>query len=127
MYLIKLTAKCETTISPRTEMIVPGIVNEDNNSLYRLTEYPRTDYSFKGVLMTSSLLNLSRNVIPVRVVNVGEKARVIKEGEVLAACAPVTCINQNLQVTLAESSDTLIREILQSAELNPEQRSAVEG
>ena len=61
-----------------------------------------------------------------RVVNVGDKARVIKEGEVLATCAPVTCINQNFQATITESSDTLISEILHNAELNTEQRSAVE-
>ena len=34
-----------------------------------------------------------RNVVSVRVVNVGDKARVIKEGEVLATCAPITWIN----------------------------------
>ena len=55
-----------------------------------------------------------------------DKARDIKEGEVLATCAPVSCINRNLEATITESSDTLINEILQSAELNPEQRSAAE-
>ena len=76
--------------------------------------------------MTSSLVDLSRNVIPVRVVNVGDKARVIKEGDVLATCVPVICINRNLQATITESSDTLISKILQNAELNSEQRSATE-
>ena len=66
-------------------------------------------------------------MIPVRVINVSDKARVIKEDEVLATCAPVPCITRNLQATITQSSDTLISEILQSAELNPEQRSAVEG
>ena len=62
--------------------------------------------------MSSSLVDLSRNVIPEGVVNVGNKARAIKEGEVLATCAPFTCINRNLQATITESSATLISEIL---------------
>ena len=53
-------------------------------------------------------------MIPVRVVNEDDKARVIKESEVLAACVPVTCINRNLQATITESSDALISGILQS-------------
>ena len=76
--------------------------------------------------MASSLVDLSRNVIPVRVVNVGDKERVVKEGEVLATCAPVTCINRNLQATITLPSDTLINNILQCAELNTEKRSAAE-
>ena len=40
--------------------------------------------------MIASLFNLSKNVIPMRVVNVGGKAKVIMEGEVLAISAPVT-------------------------------------
>ena len=61
-----------------------------------------------------------------RVVNVCDKARDIKKGEVLGTCAPVNYINLNLQTIITESSDTLINEIIQSAELNPEQRSAAE-
>ena len=56
----------------------------------------------------------------------GDKERVIKEGEVLAICARVPCITRTLQATITESSDTLISEILQSAELSPDQRSAAE-
>ena len=76
--------------------------------------------------MASSLADLSRNGIPVRAVNVDDKARIIKEGEVLTTCAPVTYINRNLLVTITESSDALINEILQNAKLNLDQRSAVE-
>ena len=93
------------------QTIVPRIVNEDN-FCYGLIEYPSADNNFKRVLVASSLVDFLRNVTPERVVNVGDKARVLKEGEVLATCAPVTCINQNLQATITESSDTLISEIL---------------
>ena len=54
----QVTAKCETTMFPRTEIIVPGIINEEKIFRYRLIEYPSTDNSFKGVLMSSSLLDL---------------------------------------------------------------------
>ena len=33
----QVIAKCETTIPPRTETIIPGSVNEDNNFQYRLS------------------------------------------------------------------------------------------
>ena len=75
---------------------------------------------------TSLLGFIGALMIPVRVVNVDDKTRVIKEGEVLATCAPFTCINQSLQATIIKSSDALISEIFQNAELNPEQRSAAE-
>ncbi|GFT34843.1 retroviral aspartyl protease family protein [Nephila pilipes] len=79
----------------------------------------------RGVLVASSLVDLSRNVIPVRVANIiSDKAKVIKEGEVLATCTPVTCINRIFQATLSESSDSLINELIQSAELDDKQRSA---
>ena len=114
----QITAKCETTIPRRTETIIPGIANGDNNFCCGLIDYRSTDNNFIGVLVASSLVDVSRNVIPVRVINMSDKARVIKEGEMLAACAPVTCINRNLQSTIIESSDNLISKILQSAELD---------
>ena len=70
--------KCEITIHSRTETVVPGIVNEDNNFCYSLIEYPCTENSFKGVLVVSSFVDLSRNVIPMRIINVDDKARFIK-------------------------------------------------
>ena len=84
----QVTAKCETIISPRTETIIPRVVNKENNFCYGLT----ADNNFKGVLVVSSLVNLLRNVIMMRAVNVGDK--VSYEGkEVLVICAPVTSIN----------------------------------
>ena len=59
--------RCKTIIPPRTETIIPGIVIEDNNFHYGFIEYLSTNISFKEVVF-----NLSRNVMPVRVVNVGE-------------------------------------------------------
>ena len=42
--------------------------------------------------MASSFVDLSRNVVPVKVVNVGDGAKIMYKGEVLAVCAPVTFI-----------------------------------
>ena len=75
-------------------------------------------HGIKRVLMVSSFVDLSRNVIAMRVINVGDKVRTIKEGKVLATYIPVTCINQNCDVAVAQSSDALVSEILQSAKLN---------
>ncbi|GFT67263.1 retrovirus-related Pol polyprotein from transposon 412 [Nephila pilipes] len=106
-----IIAKSETTLPSQTETIVSGTLTEDNNFHYRLIEYPDTNNSNRGVLVASSLVDLSRNVIPVSVANIRDKAKVIKEAEVLATCTPVTSINRNFQATLYESSDSLISEL----------------
>ena len=121
----QVTAKCKTITPPRTETIISEIINEDSFR-YGFIEYRNNNNSFKGILLASLLVDLLRNVIPVRVVNVNDKARVIKEGEVLAICAPVTCINRNHQATMVESFDTTVSEILQNAELSAKQTSAAE-
>ena len=73
----QVTTKCHTTIPQRTETILPENANEDYNFRYELIEYPSTDNSLKGVLVASSLVDFSRNMIPVRVVNVADKAKVL--------------------------------------------------
>ncbi|GFS37938.1 retroviral aspartyl protease family protein [Nephila pilipes] len=91
-----------------------GVLTDDNNFHYGLIEYPDIDNGIRGVVVASSLVDLSRNVIPVRIANISDKTKVIKEGEVLATYTPVNCINRNFQLSLSESSDTLISKLLQS-------------
>ncbi|GFS93396.1 hypothetical protein TNCV_2627881 [Trichonephila clavipes] len=53
------------------------------------------DYSIKaGVLIASSVVDLSNSVIPVRMANISDRTRTIQEGEVIAAYAPVTCVDR---------------------------------
>ena len=53
--------------------VVPGIVHKNNSFRDRLIEYLRTDNSFKEVQVAPSFIDLQRNVILVKVVNVGNK------------------------------------------------------
>ncbi|GFU38513.1 retroviral aspartyl protease family protein [Nephila pilipes] len=118
-----IAVNSDSTLPPRTETIVSGILTKDNNFHYGLIEYPDTDNSIILVLVASSFVDISRNVIPVRMANISDRAKVTKEGEVLVTCTPMTCINRNFQAILSESSDTLISEFLQIAELDDKQKS----
>ncbi|GFU39253.1 hypothetical protein NPIL_406881 [Nephila pilipes] len=111
-----ITANSEITLPPRTETTVFGALTEDKTSI---TDYLNNQIltivleEYWWLLHSSTFL---RYVIPVRVANISHTAKVIKEGEVLATCTPVTCINRNFQDTLSESSDILISELLQNTE-----------
>ncbi|GFU97155.1 hypothetical protein TNCV_167381 [Trichonephila clavipes] len=76
-----------------TEIIVPGYIGNDvsfNSGLIGSAENKAN-----GLLIASTLVDLSRKTIPVRICNVTEKPRVFqKGGEVLATCSPVTCLQK---------------------------------
>lgn len=85
------------------------------------------------MLIVSSLGDLSRNTIPVRVANVSKNAKVIKKSEMLAVYTPTTCINSQLQSIYYSQSINynsacwlLKNKLLQITELNDEQRRAAE-
>ncbi|GFX07348.1 retrovirus-related Pol polyprotein from transposon 412 [Trichonephila clavipes] len=86
----QVTANENITIPPRTEIIVPGYIGNDvsfNSGLIGTAENKAN-----GLLIASTLVDLSRKTIPVRICNVTEKPRVFQKGEVLATCSPVTCV-----------------------------------
>ncbi|GFX79067.1 retrovirus-related Pol polyprotein from transposon 412 [Trichonephila clavipes] len=93
----------------------------------KLSLSPRTEYSLKaGVLIASSVVDLSNSVISVRITNISDKTRTIQEGEVIAACAPVTCVDRKCN-TQDHSSEDLVKDLLQNADLNEKQRCAARG
>ncbi|GFX76592.1 retrovirus-related Pol polyprotein from transposon 412 [Trichonephila clavipes] len=88
----QVTANENITIPPRTEIIVPGYIGNDvsfNSGLIGTAENKAN-----GLLIASTLVDLSRKTIPVRICNVTEKSRVFQKGEVLATCSPVTCLQK---------------------------------
>ncbi|GFV76926.1 retrovirus-related Pol polyprotein from transposon 412 [Trichonephila clavipes] len=88
----QVTANENITIPPRTEIIVPGYIGNDvsfNSGLIGSAENKAN-----GLLIASTLVDLSRKTIPVRICNVTEKSRVFQKGEVLATCSPVTCLQK---------------------------------
>ncbi|KAF8770191.1 Retrovirus-related Pol polyprotein like [Argiope bruennichi] len=81
-------------LSPRTECVIPGLVADNRKFRFGLMDYPDTGHARAGVLVASSVVDLSKSVIPVRVANISVKTKIIQKGEVLATCTPVTCIDR---------------------------------
>ncbi|GFV94669.1 retrovirus-related Pol polyprotein from transposon 17.6 [Trichonephila clavipes] len=120
----QVTANENITIPPRTEIIVPGYIGNDvsfNSGLIGSAENKAN-----GLLIASTLVDLSRKTIPVRICNVTEKPRVFQKGEVLATCSPVTCVCKSSSLLLANSPQQLTPDLLENAELSPEQKSSAE-
>ncbi|GFW63768.1 retrovirus-related Pol polyprotein from transposon 412 [Trichonephila clavipes] len=73
----RVTANENITIPPRTEIIVPGYIGNDvsfNSGLIGSAENKAN-----GLLIASTLVDLSRKTIPVRICNVTEKPRVFQK------------------------------------------------
>ncbi|GFY07046.1 retrovirus-related Pol polyprotein from transposon 412 [Trichonephila clavipes] len=108
----------------RTEIIVPGYIGNDvsfNSGLIGSAENKAN-----GLLIASTLVDLSRKTIPVRICNVTEKSRVFQKGEVLATCSPVTCVCKSSSLLLSNSPQQLTPDLLENVELSPEQKSSAE-
>ncbi|GFS67231.1 retrovirus-related Pol polyprotein from transposon 412 [Trichonephila clavipes] len=103
-----------------TEIIVPGYIGNDvsfNSGLIGSAENKAN-----GLLIASTLVDLSRKTIPVRICNVTEKSRVFQKGEVLATCSPVTCVCKSSSLLLSNSPQQLTPDLLENVELSPEQK-----
>ncbi|GFX38677.1 hypothetical protein TNCV_4187661 [Trichonephila clavipes] len=79
-----------------------------------------------GILIASSVVDLSNSVIPVRIANISDRTRTIQEGEVIAACAPVTRVDRKCN-TQDHSSKDLFKDLLQNTDLDEKHRCAVGG
>ncbi|GBL77329.1 Retrovirus-related Pol polyprotein from transposon 297 [Araneus ventricosus] len=94
------------------------------NGLYleAVTDFPN-QVSQKGVLVAATLVDLKREAIPVRVLNLDNKPKIDDKGAVIATCEPVVDIVARPQ----EFSESLrLPSILANLEgLNEEQRTAV--
>ncbi|GFY27862.1 retrovirus-related Pol polyprotein from transposon 412 [Trichonephila clavipes] len=117
----QVTANENITIPPRTEIIVPGYSGNDvsfNSGLIGSAENKAN-----GLLIASTLVDLSRKTIPVRICNVTEKSRVFQKGEVLATCSPVTCVCKSSSLLLSNSPQQLTPDLLENAELSPNRKA----
>ncbi|GFT35149.1 retrovirus-related Pol polyprotein from transposon 297 [Trichonephila clavipes] len=122
----KIIAKPKLLLSPRTESIIAVLVAENRKHRFGLIDYPDPDNSKEGVLIASSVVDLSMSVIPVRVANISDKTRLIQEGELIAACAPVTSVDRKCN-SQDLSSENLVKDLLQSTDLDERQRCAAGG
>ncbi|GFX98616.1 retroviral aspartyl protease family protein [Trichonephila clavipes] len=87
----KIIAKTKLSLLPRTECIIPGLVAGNRKFRFGVIDYP--DPLKEGVLIVSSVVDLSNSVIPVRIANNRDRTRTIQEGEIIVACALVTCVD----------------------------------
>ncbi|GBM30021.1 Retrovirus-related Pol polyprotein from transposon 297 [Araneus ventricosus] len=116
--------KKRTIIPARSECLIQGIPEAPGQFRYAVTNSPNQAFQ-KGVLVAATLVDLEMEVIPVRVLNLNNKSKILDKGDVIATCEPVVDIvarpqefsgAQHLQSTL---------ENLQI--LNEEQRIAKDG
>ncbi|GFX01107.1 retrovirus-related Pol polyprotein from transposon 412 [Trichonephila clavipes] len=97
----QVTANENITIPPRTEIIVPGYIGNDvsfNSGLIGTAENKAN-----GLLIASTLVDLSRKL-----------------------SRPVTCVCKSSSLLLSNSPQQLTPDLLENAELSPEQKSSAE-
>ncbi|GFT19003.1 retrovirus-related Pol polyprotein from transposon 412 [Trichonephila clavipes] len=122
----KIIDKTKLLLLPRTECIIAGLVAENRKFGFGVIDYPDPSSLKAGALIASSVVDLSNSLIPVRIANISDRTRTIQEGEVLAACAPVTCVDRKCN-TQDLSSENLVPNLLQNMDLDEKQRCAAEG
>ncbi|GBM85757.1 hypothetical protein AVEN_232247-1 [Araneus ventricosus] len=89
---------------------------------YAVTDFP-SQVSHKGVLVAATLVDLKKEAIPVRVLNLDHEPKTIDKGAVIATCEPVVDIVARPQ---GFSESLRLPSILENLEgLNEEQRTAV--
>ncbi|GBM55009.1 Retrovirus-related Pol polyprotein from transposon 412 [Araneus ventricosus] len=120
--LCSVLAKEKTIIPARSKCLIQGVPETSGKFRYAVTDFP-SQVSQKGVLVAATLVDLKKEAIPVRVLNLDHKPKTIDKGAVIATCEPVVDIVARPQ----EFSESLrLPSILENLEgLNEEQRTAV--
>ncbi|GBM36176.1 hypothetical protein AVEN_218199-1 [Araneus ventricosus] len=99
-----------------------GVPEISGQFRYAVTDFP-SHVSQKGVLMAATLIDIKREIIPVRVLNLKNKPKIVDKGDVTAMCEPVVDIFANPH-EFSEAQH--LPSILENLEiLNEEQRRAV--
>ncbi|GBL62294.1 Retrovirus-related Pol polyprotein from transposon 297 [Araneus ventricosus] len=81
-------AKKRTIIPARSEYLIQGVPGQFR---YDVTYFP-SQASQKGVLVAATLVDLEMEAIPVRVLNLNNKPKILDKGDVIATCEPVVDI-----------------------------------
>ncbi|GBM73773.1 Retrovirus-related Pol polyprotein from transposon 297 [Araneus ventricosus] len=84
-------AKKRTIIPARSECLIQGVPEVPGQFTYAVTDFPNY-VSQKGVLVAATLVDLEIEAIPVRVLNLNNKPKILDEGDVIATCEPVVDI-----------------------------------
>ncbi|GBM01195.1 hypothetical protein AVEN_269285-1 [Araneus ventricosus] len=89
--LCSVLAKEKTIIPARSECLIQGVPEASEKFRYAVTDFP-SQVSQKGVLVAATLVDLKREAIPVRVLNLDNKPKTVYKGAVIATCEPVVDI-----------------------------------
>ncbi|GBN11135.1 hypothetical protein AVEN_223331-1, partial [Araneus ventricosus] len=81
-------AKKRTIIPARSECLIQGVPEVPGQFRYAVTNFP-SQVSQKGVLVVATLVGLEMGAIPVRVLNLNNKPKILDKGDVIATCDPV--------------------------------------
>ncbi|GBO44664.1 Retrovirus-related Pol polyprotein from transposon 297, partial [Araneus ventricosus] len=120
--LCSVLAKEKTIIPARSECLIQGVPEASGKFRYAVMDFP-SQVSQKGVLVAATLVDLKKEAIPVRVLNLDHKPKTIDKGAVIATCEPVVDIVARPQ---GFSESLRLPSILENLEgLNEEQRTAV--
>ncbi|GFX36699.1 retrovirus-related Pol polyprotein from transposon 17.6 [Trichonephila clavipes] len=90
----KIIAKTNISLLSRTECIISGLVAENRKFRFGLIDYLDPDNSKGGVLIASSVVDLSKSVIPVRVANISDKTRIIQGRESSPWASPIILVKK---------------------------------
>ncbi|GBN24594.1 Retrovirus-related Pol polyprotein from transposon 297, partial [Araneus ventricosus] len=115
-------AKKRTIIPARSECLIQGVPDVPGQFRYAVTNFP-SQVSQKGVLVAATLVDLEMEAIPVRVLNLNNKPKILDKGDVIATCDPVVDIVARPQEFSGAQHLQSTFENLQI--LNEEQRTAV--
>ncbi|GBM79926.1 hypothetical protein AVEN_173906-1 [Araneus ventricosus] len=120
--LCSVLAKEKTIIPARSEGLIQGVPEVSGKFRYAVTDFP-SQVSQKGVLVAATLVDLKREAIPFRVLNLDNKPKTVDKGAVIATCEPLVDIVARPQEFSESLRLPLILENLEG--LNEEQRTAV--
>ncbi|GBN76873.1 hypothetical protein AVEN_132878-1 [Araneus ventricosus] len=84
-------AKKRTIIPARSECLIQGVLEVPGQIRYTATDFP-SQVSQKGILVAATLVDLEREAIPVRVLNLNNKPKILDKGTVIATYEPVVDI-----------------------------------
>ncbi|GBN32821.1 hypothetical protein AVEN_233798-1 [Araneus ventricosus] len=89
--LCSVLAKEKTIIPARSECLSQRVPEASGKFRYAVTDFP-SQVSQKGVLVAATLVDLKKEAILVRVLNLDHKPRTIDKGAVIGTCAKVVDI-----------------------------------
>ncbi|GBM88129.1 hypothetical protein AVEN_58462-1 [Araneus ventricosus] len=78
-------AKQRTIIPARSECLIQAVPEVPGQFRYAVTDFP-SQASQKGVLVAATFVDLEMEAIPVRVLNLNNKPKILEKGAVIATC-----------------------------------------